>query len=127
MNTMNNRARMRDRHQGRDWHDNRVAEAEAVARVLGGVDIDRIHRRSGSRDWLHTVPACHGPCDQGRKLCPCQAACAAIDAEDEQRNVQPLHRYALDALRDVPAGIGVALSLVGGIVAIVLGLHAWLT
>lgn len=58
-----------------------------------------------------TYPACvGGPCDQGRRLCPCPDAC---------------NRMADDL--GPATGILVALAIVGGIVTLVLALHYWLT
>jgi hypothetical protein len=44
-----------------------------------------------------TFPDCQGPCDQGRKLCPCPDACERM--VDEPRNAKPLMSY-VDELID---------------------------
>ena len=53
---------------------------------------------------------CNGPCDQGRKPCPCPAAC---QFEDEP----PEH----DSVRVVLIDVLIACAIVGVIAAIVLG------
>jgi hypothetical protein len=47
----------------------------------GGVDIDAIHAKH--QKPKQTLPACAGPCDQGRKLCPCPEACERGAADDD--------------------------------------------
>ena len=72
-----------------------------------GVDIDAIHRRTGSRDWLASQPQCSGPCDQGRRLCPCPDSCCiggTVGSEGGPRNEKPLHRYLFDLLRGLLRG-----------------------
>ena len=49
----------------------------APAPLADGIDIDAVHRRTGSRAWANAFPGCAGPCEQGRKLCPCPDACLA--------------------------------------------------
>ena len=55
-----------------------------------------------------TFTGCAGPCDQGRRLCPCPAVCRRADRHDD---LAPF------------AGILVALALVGAVVAVVALLH----
>jgi hypothetical protein len=76
-----------------DWHDEQVSRAamrDEVARILRakcspGVDIDAAHRNDTARlereGWKATFTACVGPCNQGRKLCPCPEACERMDSE----------------------------------------------
>jgi hypothetical protein len=111
-----------------DWHDemlSRAAMRDEVERILRkrceGVNIDAIHAKH--RQPKQTFTACAGPCDQGRKLCPCPDAC---EAAADERNARPLHQYAAEWL-DAPPGIVIALALVGAIVAVVGVLHWMLT
>jgi hypothetical protein len=89
--------------------------------TLPGVDIDAAHR--GRETPRKTLTHCAGPCQQGRRLCPCPEAC---EAPAEDRNAKPLHAYIAEWLA-VPPGIVIALALVGGIVAAVGLAHFALT
>jgi hypothetical protein len=89
--------------------------------AMAGVDIDAAHR--GRETPRKTLTHCAGPCQQGRRLCPCPEAC---EAPAEDRNAKPLHAYIAEWLA-VPPGIVIALALVGGIVAAVGLAHFALT
>ena len=43
-------------HLHRAWKDEAAVRLAAADRVSDGVDIDAVHRRTGSRDWLDTQP-----------------------------------------------------------------------
>ena len=107
-------------HLHRAWKDETAVRMAAAERVSDGVQIER---RTGSRDWLDTRPACGGPCDGGRKLCPSPGACGITEADPERGEPLTWRQLWLDT----PEGLRVSLAIVGGIVVIVLGLHAWLT
>jgi hypothetical protein len=70
-----------------------------------------MHNRQRMRrvQWLDTVPACAGPCDNGRKLCPCPGACGITP--DPERG-EPLTWRTL--WHDTPQGarIGAVIVLV---------------
>ena len=57
---------------------------------------------------------CAGPCDQGRKPCPCPEACGVPRVPDEDAPQQ-------DIVRVVLGDLVIAVLLVGIIAAIVLG------
>ena len=40
---------------------------------------ERYYNDGTEPDVLPHYASCHGPCDQGRKKCPCPAACEAPD------------------------------------------------
>ena len=54
-----------------------------------------------------TVLRCHGPCDQGRKPCPCPAAC---EAREDEEQVDLVFLWAVVAILTVTIiAIGVAI------------------
>ena len=61
------------------------------------------HTGEQSLPW----PACHGPCDQGRKLCPSPDACRRSD--DEPRRMTRGEGWAVVALYAASAAIVVSL------------------
>ena len=76
--------------------------------TLPGVDIDAAHRRRAP--GRQTLAHCAGPCQQGRRLCPCPEACeAATDDTD-----------ALGAAK------GVIVGLICGLAIWAAGAAAWL-
>jgi hypothetical protein len=82
-----------------DWNN------EAATRAAIREEAERVLRARVKP----TLPSCAGPCDQGRRLCPCPDACMRIEDDGD----------GLDAAR----GILLAVALVASIVATVGALH----
>ena len=59
--------------------------------------MERHHTNGTEPDVLFPhYPRCTGPCDQGRKLCPCPTACqAAEDVHDEQAELRLITRMVV--------------------------------
>lgn len=90
-----------------------------------GVDIDAVHHRIAQRH-KHVqshLPHCAGPCEQGRKLCPCPTACGI---DDNERNAKPLPWYVAELVGVRPEIVS-ALAVVAAIIAVAAGLHYFLT
>ena len=97
-----------------DWHDemlSRAAMRDEVERILRkrceGVDIDAIHAKH--QKPKQTFSACAGPCDQGRKLCPCPEACERGAADD-----------------DMGAARGIVFALIASLAIWAFGTAVWL-
>ena len=74
------------------------------------------HQRQRAHQFQDTQPsACCGPCDQGRKLCPCPEACAVSDELD------PLTLRTLWA--DTPSAVRAVLIVAAAIFVAALTLH----
>jgi hypothetical protein len=94
---------------------------------MNGIDIDAVHRRATDARQLTaaqleryrslhrvTLPHCAGPCDQGRKLCPCPEACESAAPDDG----------ALDAASGIIVWVAGTLGAWGVIVAVLLAMKA---
>lgn len=87
-----------DRHAHLDLLDqvaDSADEARAVRRTFGvpltGDELDTLERHKRAANYPIRYAACaHGPCDQGRKLCPTPQACQISAEPDAPR--PPLQR-----------------------------------
>lgn len=112
----------RDRHQPNEWFatvEARQAVRDEALRVLASrkltdADLDA-HQRGRMPMPPATLTHCNGPCEQGRRLCPCPEACARM-ADD----AGPLTWRSLWS--DSPVGFRVAAYIVA---AIILVAGAW--
>lgn len=58
--------------------------------------MERHYTNGTEPDVLPHYSRCTGPCDQGRKLCPCPTACqAAEDVEDEFSEMRIITRMVV--------------------------------
>ena len=76
------------------WHDEALARAAArdeAMRVLAGRKLTEADLDAHQRGRMPVPPAtlthCHGPCEQGRRLCPCPQACEAEGEPFEWRDL----------------------------------------
>jgi hypothetical protein len=126
MTTFANRARDRATHMQlvTDAERRAAARDEADTQPNPITHADLAQHWPPRQAWLNAMPGCHGPCDNGNKLCPCPDACGLIECRDAQRNDVGMHRALAEWLA-IPTGVVVALAIVGAIVAAVGALHFW--